>query len=141
MKLNKNGKIVTQIFGVCILLVPFLLQSNMYPLFYYGMFSEVLHQTNQQERLVIETTNASDITEIFLASSIGMDEGHFLYVVRYYYYHNKSQQLFSQLNQILKKSKKFKRWKLYKIIEIPSEISDTVDIVLWKPESQVLEEY
>ena len=123
--------IIIIIFFISIL-VPFIMINNTYPFFRYGMFAEPVHHTNHFEHFVILYTDELNEEYSFSSTSIGLNEGHFNYIIRSYYYQGKIQQLFSQLHQILEKKQKISAWKLKKLHISPDKAPTTMDQITWK---------
>lgn len=115
--------------------MPFVLIQNFFPFFRYGMFAEPIQYVNQTEQFLISYYDSGQKEHPFSSQKIGLEEGHFNYILRSYYYQENLQQLFSQLNQILEKSQNIKAWKLTKIINYPDlNKSDTLTI-FWQPDA------
>lgn len=114
------------------LLIPFILVSNFFPFFRYGMFAEAIRSPGQAERFVICTTGVNGEKYVVSPISIGLSEASFESIVRNYYYQNKLQQLFSQLGAIQKKTRPDTQWVLFRVVESSSSNKiDTVDTQIW----------
>lgn len=115
------------------LLFPFILISDIYPFFRFGMFAEPIRQTVQTERFIICYYNLESKLKILPFETIGFEESHLLYILRSYYYRGKLEQFFSQIHQISKKSLQIKRWELLRLEYKPSSSqADTTKVFEWQ---------
>jgi hypothetical protein len=114
------------------LIFPFILVSDIYPFFRFGMFAEPIHQTVQTERFVICYYDLESKLKILPFETTGFEESHLLYILRSYYYRGNLEQFFSQIHQISKKSLQINRWALLRIETKPagSQI-DTTKVFEW----------
>ena len=96
--------------------LPFVLVIDLYPFFRYGMFAEPIHYTTQSEQFVILYENSEQNKHILKAEYVCLNEGHLNYLVRHYFYKQKSTQLLQNLHQIYGKDKNIKSWTLLRIV-------------------------
>jgi hypothetical protein len=89
------------------LLVPFILMTDLYPLFRFGMFAESVQNPHQIEKLTIQYQEKNGIFRDFRSDWIGLSEGHFAYLLRHYYYQDKIQQVFRQIAEKMPKTQNF----------------------------------
>lgn len=99
-----------------LILLPFILVSNFYPFFRYGMFAEPIKQGKKLEKFEIYYTTKENKKYTFSSQKIGFRNGHFQYIVRNYYYQGKSHFLLENLHNINIR-KNIKTWRLYQIEE------------------------
>jgi hypothetical protein len=71
-------------------LVPFVLMTDVYPFFRFGMFAEPLKPQQKTEMLQLWWKNAEGTPFLFQPAVIGLSENHWGYVLRHYFYTNKS---------------------------------------------------
>lgn len=130
-----NVKKTITLFFFIATLVPFILVNSYFPFYRYGMFAEPAQKNdlNNQELLFIRYTFKSDSSERFNPESIGIQEGHFGYMLRNFYYLNNVQQVFSQLHQISKKKHKIHSWKLYRSFPYSDAPKDSLLLLEWYP--------
>jgi hypothetical protein len=115
------------------LLIPFVLLTDLFPLFRFGMFAEPVRNITSIERLAVYYQNITLNYELFQSEQVGISEGHFAYLLRYYVYQRKLQQLFRQLHQIAGKQKKIIRWEIRKILQNKHlSQGDTILIASWQ---------
>lgn len=73
------------------LLVPFILQTTLYPFFRFGMFAEPVRYTVQTERFELWYRPASSGFKPIPASSLNVQKSTLDYLLRNYYYRNESE--------------------------------------------------
>jgi hypothetical protein len=117
------------------LLIPFVLLTDLFPLFRFGMFAEPIRNTTSTEQWAVYYQNATLNYELLRSEDIGISEGHFTYLLRYYVYQRKLQQLFRQLHQIVSKQKKIISWEIRHIRQNKNfSRKDTFVIESWRIE-------
>lgn len=82
-----------KILTVCVLLgllVPFILQTTLYPLFRFGMFAEPVRYTIQTERFELWYRPASSHLQPIPASSLRVQKSTLDYLLRNYYYRHET---------------------------------------------------
>ncbi len=126
-------KIVRLIFVVWFL-VPFVLMTDLYPFFRYGMFAEPVKPQQTTEMLQLWWKPVDLPAQLFEPKTIGLTENHFGYMLRHYFYNNRIKQLFSQTHYLtLKKMPKPAiLWQL-KQLRISPEKTDTLIVAEWNP--------
>jgi hypothetical protein len=115
-------------------LVPFVLMTDLYPLFRYGMFAEPVKVSQTTEMLQLWWKDAQNVPQLFQAKHIGLSENHFGYVLRHYFYTHKTLQLFSQIHSTMlkKQHKNINLWQI-KQLRISPTRTDTLVVAEWKP--------
>lgn len=115
-------------------LVPFILMTDLYPLFRYGMFAEAIKPKQTTEMLQLWWRSTDSPAQYFEPTTIGLTENHFGYILRHYFYTHQTKQLFSQTHQIaLKKMPKPPVFWQLKQLRISPEKTDTLIVAEWKP--------
>jgi hypothetical protein len=94
--------------------IPFILITDFYPFFRFGMFAEPIKKEIQQEKLFIFLHYSSKDSTLFKSQDFGLDEYHFNYILRYSYYQNKMEVLAKEIKTMYSKRKTSK--KLFKKI-------------------------
>lgn len=109
-------------------LVPFVLMTDLYPLFRYGMFAEPVKPQQTTEMLQLWWRNADNTWKKFDSEQMGLSENHFGYVLRHYFYTHKTKQLFSQIEEIMlkKNNKTYKHWQIKQLRISPTHTDTTV---------------
>lgn len=87
------------------IIIPFVLISDFYPFFRFGMFSEPIQSNIQTEQFVIMiATNTTK--KIVNSDEVDLGEQHFQYLIRYAYYQNKLTLLFETIKKISEQKNK-----------------------------------
>ncbi len=123
MVLNKKNIMTTIILTG--LFVPFILITDIFPFFRFGMFAEPIRKNIQTEKFVIYSTDTNDRRRIFDPSTIGINSNTFLYLCRNYYY-RKETDLFAR-KIFISSGKSLKKLELLRTID-NSEKTDTIKI-------------
>lgn len=101
-KKMKKVVLVSMFFWI---IIPFILISDFYPFFRFGMFSEPIQSNIQTEQFVIMiATNTTK--KIVNSDEVDLGEQHFQYLVRYAYYQNKLNLLFETIKKISEQKNK-----------------------------------
>lgn len=111
----KNTTIWTMFFCMCI---PFMMLSNLYPFWRFGMFAEPVKTKVQTEQFKIYCKDAQGNIHYFSPENIGFDENQFLYIARNYYYKSQTVFFLKEVSSIYFKQRAvqpFNTWQLYKI--------------------------
>lgn len=111
-----NLKNSTISFMFFLILLPFILVSNFYPFFRYGMFAEPVKAEKKLEKFIIYYTNTQNKKCTFSSENIGFNEGHFQYIIRNHYYNSKGLFLLKNLHKI-NANPNIKTWELYQTSE------------------------
>jgi len=81
------------------LVIPFILQTNVYPFFRFGMFAEKISSEVQTEQFFVSTGDRG--VGYLVPESIGIRKSTFDYLLRNHYYRNESQQFLRKLKTAL----------------------------------------
>lgn len=106
--------------------LPFMLISNIYPLYRYGMFAEIPQKTLINKVLKITYLDKNKLRKTLNPSDIGFSKNTLSYILRSYYYKSKSKQLLSQIPTNYKKNKNIISWQILEISYVDKNKSDTI---------------
>lgn len=114
-------------------LVPFVFMTDLYPFFRFGMFAEPIKPSQTTEMLQLWWKNAEGKSQLFQSERIGLTENHFGYILRHYFYTDRIEQLFSQIQQSMLKKAKEKPllWQL-KRLRVSAKHTDTTILREWQ---------
>jgi len=126
-------KIIILVF-VAWFLMPFVLITDLYPFFRYGMFAEPLKPTQTTEVLQLLWQDDNSKMQLFKPDNIGLTDNHFGYLLRHYFYTNQIKQLCSQIHYaMLKKNAKTAVYWQARQLKISPQRIDTLIVAEWKP--------
>jgi hypothetical protein len=112
-------------------LVPFVLITNFYPFYRFGMFAQPIGEPNQYEQFEIAFQLPPHQTLIpYYAPDYGMNYQNFEYLKRKYFYTDRVDFFLDQLRTTVPKPTG--QWVLYKIMAFPDR-KDTVAIITTQP--------
>ncbi len=113
--------------------IPFILITDIYPFFRFGMFAEPVKQAVQLEQFAIryEDTQGS----LHLVSPLQLGIGSLPYLMRNYYYRNESAELLKHLHTIYtaKQPKAISQWQLLRITSPLSQFRPDTTVVATYP--------
>ena len=92
----KAKKVVWTIIGIGFV-VPFILQTTLYPFFRFGMFAEPVRYAIQEEQFLLLRISPAGKAEPYMPEKIGIGKSKLDYLLRNYYYRNEIQQMLDQL--------------------------------------------
>ena len=122
----KTGKTVILVF-LLLLWVPFVMQTDLYPFFRFGMFAEPVKREVQTETFGLRITDVAGKQRIVAPQETGL--GSLTYLMRNYYYRQQSDTLLRRIHSLSKISPAAKQWQLLRIV---SEVSH------YKPDTAVV---
>ncbi len=99
------------------IVLPFILVSDFYPFFRFGMFAEPIKSNIQTEYFKIEI-EINQTKRIIKSEEINFADHHFQYLVRYAYYQKKLNYLFETIEKIINKKSTQKIENIYLLHQI-----------------------
>lgn len=126
----KRVVILTILTGI---FIPFILLTDFFPFFRFGMFAEPVKQAIQMEQFAIRYTNNRQQTHLLDLSKVGLSSA--TYLMRNYFYRNQSKRLLANIHQIFPQSGQVKEWNLLRItspIGLPHQ-TDTTQVAIFRP--------
>jgi hypothetical protein len=108
------------------LLIPFILLTDIYPFFRFGMFAEKVRYSHQMETFAIRYTDIQGQIQLMQEEQLGLPG--FSYLLRNYYYRNQSKELLKHIHQAYTGKEGVVEWQLLRINSTtqPPFRSDTV---------------
>jgi hypothetical protein len=94
-------------------LIPFVLLTDLFPFFRFGMFAEPVRSSIQTELFQIITINEQGKEEVFNPDKLGINSADFNYLCRNYYYRNEGEIFLKNISAIYYK-KDLKEWMIQK---------------------------
>ena len=86
-----------------LLWVPFVLQTDLYPLFRFGMFAEPVKRDLQTETFALRTVDANGHARLVQAEETGL--GSLAYLMRNYHYRRQADTLLRRIHRLRKSGK------------------------------------
>jgi hypothetical protein len=90
-------------------LIPFVLLTDLFPFFRFGMFAEPVRSSIQTELFQIITINNQGKEEVFNPDKLGINSVDFNYLCRSYYYRNEGETLLRNISRAYYR-KDLKEW-------------------------------
>ncbi len=113
--------------------IPFILITDIYPFFRFGMFAEPVKQDVQLEQFAIryEDTQGS----LHLVSPLQLGIGSLPYLMRNYYYRQQSNVLLQNIHYVYHAKTHVKEWQLLRITSSPENPAetDTATVATFRP--------
>jgi len=98
---------------LCLIFLPFVLVTDIFPFFRFGMFAEPVRRAVQTESFVVEFENLRGQTQIFNPEKYEIPEENFQYLARNYYYRKEAPLMLKRLRAA--QAFTTKNWSLFKI--------------------------
>ncbi len=113
--------------------VPFVLLTDVYPFFRFGMFAEPVRRSVQTERFVVRYLDASSRPHLVAPAEVGL--GELVYLLRNYHYRGQTDRLLQRLHGLHPRRNEAAEWQLLRITT-PAHVyrPDTSLAGRWKPE-------
>ncbi len=113
--------------------VPFVLLTDLYPFFRFGMFAEPVSRAVQTERFVVRYLDAGGRPHLVAPAEVGL--GELVYLLRNYYYRGETDRLLQRLHGLHRRRATAAEWQLLRITT-PAEVyrPDTTTAGRWRPE-------
>jgi len=109
----KNGKILIPLV-LLMIWVPFVLQTDVYPLFRFGMFAEPVRRTVQTETFALRIMDANGTQRLVEPEETGL--GSLAYLMRNYYYRREADTLLHRIHRITPQAGPVTQWQLLRIV-------------------------
>ncbi len=122
------------IWGMLLLMwIPFILMTDLYPFFRFGMFAEPIKQAVQLEQFAIRYKDAGGNLHVVSPLQVGI--GSLPYLMRNYYYRNESVQLLNHIHTIYvhKQPNQISEWQLLRITSPLSQFRPDTSLVATYP--------
>jgi hypothetical protein len=97
-----------------LVLIPFVLLTDLFPFFRFGMFAEPVRSSIQTELFRIITINEQGKEEVFNPDKLGINSADFNYLCRNYYYRNEGETFLKNISAIYYR-KDLKEWMIQRI--------------------------
>jgi hypothetical protein len=126
----KRAVISIMLLGVA---VPFVLLTDVYPFFRFGMFAEPVRRAVQTERFVVRYLDAAGRPRAVTPAEVGL--GELVYLLRNYHYRGETGRLLERLHGLHPRRAEAAEWQLLRITT-PTRVyrPDTSLAGRWKPE-------
>lgn len=118
------------------MLIPFVLLTDVYPFFRFGMFAEPVRRNVQLEQFTLRYVDNQGNKNIASAEQVGL--GSLAYLLRNYYYRNQTEQLLESVHELYPDRQHVREWQLLRItasVRKPDQ-TDTTAVATWQPPSQ-----
>jgi hypothetical protein len=111
--------------------VPFVLLTDLYPFFRFGMFAEPVSRAVQTERFVVRYLDAGGGAHGVAPAEVGV--GELVYLLRNYYYRGETGRLLKRLHGLHPRRAEAAEWQLLRITT-PADVyrPDTLVAGQWK---------
>ncbi len=115
--------IAGMLIGMC---VPFILLTDVYPFFRFGMFAEPVKRTIQTEIFSLRAVDGKGQYQYISPANLRM--GSLSYLMRNYYYRGEVQLFLNRIHTLYQQQKPVREWQLLKITRttLTESKSDTV---------------
>lgn len=135
MKMQRSKRFSTQqiVTGSMLtaILVPFILLTDIYPFFRFGMFAEPVTQRSQLEQFAIRYIQQNQTAHLLNPAEMGL--GSLSYLMRNYYYRQQSGILLQNIHHIYNAD--VREWQLLRITSLPDNPAqtDTTTVATYRP--------
>jgi hypothetical protein len=109
----KSGKVIVAIL-LFLVWVPFVLQTDLYPLFRFGMFAEPVKREVQTETFALRIVDATGQQRMVAPEETGL--GSLTYLMRNYYYRHQADTLLRRIHRITPRRGSVRQWQLLRIV-------------------------
>ncbi len=115
--------------------VPFVLLTDVYPFFRFGMFAEPVQRAVQTERFVVRYLDVAGRPHAVAPADVGL--GELVYLLRNYHYRGETERLLQRLHGLHPRRAEAAEWQLLRITT-PADIyrPDTLVAGSWKTSNQ-----
>lgn len=93
--------------------IPFILLTDLYPFFRFGMFAEPVKEAIQMEQFAIRYVSYSHQQQVLSPEQLGISS--LAYLMRNYYYRNQSAAFLENIHAIYPEKDIVKQWQLLRI--------------------------
>jgi transposase len=113
--------------------IPFILLTDIYPFFRFGMFAEPVRQAIQMEQFAIRYLDKKQQKHLLNLAEVGLSSA--TYLMRNYFYRNQSEELLKNIHQIFPQSEQVFEWQLLRITSPIGLLNqaDTTQVSVFRP--------
>lgn len=129
LPLMKTGKVVIPLV-LLLLWVPFVLQTDLYPLFRFGMFAEPVRREVQTEVFVLRIQTQTGNLWMVAPEETGL--GSLAYLMRNYYYRQEADTLLRRMSQLTPGMTDVRQWQLLRVVS---------PVAVYRPDTVVVATY
>ncbi|MFN6946271.1 MAG: hypothetical protein ACK4ND_15080 [Cytophagaceae bacterium] len=127
---GKNKKKVL-IIWLCLLFLPFILLTDLFPFMRFGMFAEPVVRSIQNEKFEVHVTK-DNIHQPFDCNEINILPNIFFYLSRNYYYRNEGELFLKQISNLSENSENTE-WHLKRIVlHKEADKNDTLTVAIYR---------
>jgi hypothetical protein len=108
--------IIGMLTAIC---VPFILLTDVYPFFRFGMFAEPVTQEIQMEQFAVRYIDQNKTVHLLDPAKVGL--GSLAYLMRNYYYRQQSEIFLQYIHQLYHARSDIKEWQLLRITSSPQQ--------------------
>lgn len=109
----KSGKVIVPVL-LLLMWVPFVLQTDLYPLFRFGMFAEPVKREVQTETFALRVIEVGGKLRMVNPEETGL--GSLAYLMRNYYYRHEADTLLRRIHQITPRTAAVRQWQLLRMV-------------------------
>ncbi|MDJ1495091.1 hypothetical protein QNI19_19285 [Cytophagaceae bacterium DM2B3-1] len=129
----KTGKIIIPVV-LLLVWIPFVFQTDLYPLFRFGMFAEPVRREIQTEYFSLRIISNAHKTYILSPEETKL--GSLAYLMRNYYYRHEADTLLRRIHSITPHADTISEWQLLRMVsEVDHRKVDTTVVASFKPSS------
>jgi hypothetical protein len=99
------------------LAIPFVLQTDLYPFFRFGMFAEPVTRPIQTEQFLIKITQNDGVSKLLDSREIGFEKSTFDYLLRNYHYRGEKELFLQKISKTLSDTNNLYAIELLQIVE------------------------
>jgi hypothetical protein len=112
--------------------IPFILLTDLYPFFRFGMFAEPVREAIQMEQFAVGYISFRQSRQVLGAEQLGISS--LAYLMRNYYYRNQSTEFLENIHAIFPEKHLVKQWQFLRITS-PVQVyrPDTVIVARFNP--------
>jgi hypothetical protein len=135
MQIRKHFTLQKIVIGIMLtaIIVPFVLLTDIYPFFRFGMFAEPVTRDIQMEQFAIRYIHQNQSTHIVDPAEVGL--GSLSYLMRNYYYRQQSDTFLQHIHQLYSNKADVKEWQLLRMTGSPQQPAqpDTAIVARFTP--------
>jgi len=125
----KSGKAILPL-TLLLIWIPFVLQTDLYPLFRFGMFAEPVKRTVQSETFALRMIDLNGRQHLLSPEETGL--GSLAYLMRNYYYRHQADTLLSRIDRLYPNRQRVRQWQLLRMVGSGAQ-PDTLIVASFKP--------
>jgi hypothetical protein len=100
--------------------IPFILLTDVYPFFRFGMFAEPVTQEIQMEQFAVRYIGQNNTVHLLDPAEVGL--GSLAYLMRNYYYRQQSELFLQYIHQLYPAKADVKEWQLLRVTGSPKHL-------------------